>query len=125
MTQTAGIVIVYDGDCPVCSRYVTMIRLRQSVGNVALVNARDGGEHVQSVRALGLDLNEGMVAFYGGRVYHGADCVNLLAMLGSDSGVMNRAHSLMFKNASIARLSYPAMRFGRNTLLAILGRKKI
>jgi predicted DCC family thiol-disulfide oxidoreductase YuxK len=125
MAAASGIVIVYDGDCPVCSRYVTMVRLRESVGSVALVNARDGGEYVQNVRDLGLDLNEGMVAFYGGRVYHGADCVNLLAMLGSDSGIMNRAHSLLFKNASFARLSYPAMRFGRNTLLAILGRKRI
>jgi predicted DCC family thiol-disulfide oxidoreductase YuxK len=125
MALTLGIVIVYDGDCPVCSRYVTMIRLRESVGSVSLVNAREGGEHVQKVRDLGLDLNEGMVAFFGGRVYHGADCVNLLAMLGSDSGVMNRVHSLLFKNASFARLAYPAMRFGRNTLLTILGRTRI
>jgi predicted DCC family thiol-disulfide oxidoreductase YuxK len=125
METTSGIVIVYDGDCPVCSRYVTMIRLRESVGSVALINARDGGEYVQKVRDLGLDLNEGMVAFYGGRVYHGADCVNLLAMLGSDSGVMNQLHSLLFKNASVARLSYPAMRFGRNTLLTVLGRSRI
>ena len=35
--------LVYDGDCPFCSRYVQYLRLRQAAGPVRLVNAREGG----------------------------------------------------------------------------------
>jgi len=45
--------IVYDGDCPFCSRYVRLVRLRDAIGPVALVNARDGGELVDEIRAAG------------------------------------------------------------------------
>ena len=43
MTPTQRASIVYDGDCPFCSRYVKLVRLREALGSVDLVNARDGG----------------------------------------------------------------------------------
>ena len=43
--------IVYDGDCPFCARYVRFVRLRDTIGHVALVNARDGGALVDEIRA--------------------------------------------------------------------------
>jgi predicted DCC family thiol-disulfide oxidoreductase YuxK len=33
-------VIVYDGECPVCRKYVRLMGLRKAAGNVDLVNAR-------------------------------------------------------------------------------------
>ena len=39
----AGNWLVYDGDCPFCSRYVQLLRIREAVGPLRLVNARDGG----------------------------------------------------------------------------------
>ena len=35
--------IIYDGQCPFCSRYVRLVRLRDSLGQVELVDARNGG----------------------------------------------------------------------------------
>ena len=43
--------IVYDGDCPFCSRYVALVRLREAVGQVVLANARDGGPVVDGAAA--------------------------------------------------------------------------
>lgn len=123
--ESADAVIVYDGQCPVCSSYVRYLRIKESVGKVALINARDGGPEVEKVRAAGLDLNEGMVLEYGGRLYHGADCVHMLAMLGSNSGAFNRLNALMFKNPTAAKMLYPVMRAGRNLLLRLLGRRPI
>ena len=40
-----NLVLVYDDDCPVCSNYVQMLRIRESIGELKLVNARDGGNH--------------------------------------------------------------------------------
>ena len=118
-------VLVYDGQCPVCSSYVRYVRIKESVGKVALIDARDGGPYVKKIQAAGLDLNEGMVLSYGGHLYHGADCVHMLALLSSNSGAFNRLNALMFKSPGAAKLLYPVMRAGRNLLLRLLGRRPI
>jgi|SRR5690606_17817674 len=120
-----GLVLVYDGECPVCSTYVRYMRIRESVGDLTLINARDGGDWVQKIRAAGYDLDEGMVLVYGGRIYHGADCINMLALLSSSSGLFNRFNATIFRHKGLSRVLYPVLRFGRNTLLRLLGRKKL
>ena len=40
--------LVYDGDCPFCSAYVRFVRLRDAVGTVHLVDAREGGPVVDA-----------------------------------------------------------------------------
>jgi predicted DCC family thiol-disulfide oxidoreductase YuxK len=119
------LVLVYDGECPVCSSYVRYVRLRESVGRVSLINAREGGPWVERVRAAGLDLDEGMVLLYGGRFYHGADCIHMLALLSTNSGFFNRINSAIFRNAALSGVLYPVLRFGRNLLLRLLGRKPL
>jgi predicted DCC family thiol-disulfide oxidoreductase YuxK len=117
--------MVYDGDCPVCSRYVRLVRLRESVGDVRVVNARDGGPVVDEVVRRGLDLDEGMVLIHQGRFYHGADCVHMMAMLSSPSGLFNRVNAAVFRSPTLSRLLYPILRFGRNSLLKALGRSPL
>lgn len=118
-------VLVYDGACPVCSQYVRYVRIRESAGALLLVNARDGGPWVDRVVRAGLDLDEGMVLFYGGRGYHGVDCLHLLALLSTGSGLFNRLTALAFRQPTVARFSYPIMRAGRNLLLRLLRRPKL
>lgn len=117
-------ILVYDGECPVCSSYVTYIRLRKSVGRVKLVNARADAQWRQCITAEGFDLDEGMVLIFGGAKYHGADCVHMLALLSTRSGFFNQLNGLIFRRQRLARLIYPILRTGRNTLLRLLGRKK-
>jgi predicted DCC family thiol-disulfide oxidoreductase YuxK len=71
--------IVYDGQCPFCSRYVELVRLRESLGKVELIDARDGGPLVGAILVAGLDLDDGMVLKLDGRLYHGAECLHMLA----------------------------------------------
>jgi predicted DCC family thiol-disulfide oxidoreductase YuxK len=117
--------IVYDGDCPFCSRYVQLIRLRESLGPVRLVNARDGGPEVAEVREAGLDLNDGMVLKLDGRLYHGDECMHMLALLSTASGVFNRINAAVFSSPRAARMLYPVLRTGRNAALRLLGRGRI
>jgi predicted DCC family thiol-disulfide oxidoreductase YuxK len=125
VTEADELVLVYDGECPVCNAYVRYVRLKQSAGKVTLVNAREGGPWVERVREQGLDLDEGMVLIYGGRLYHGADCINRLALLSTPSGLFNRLNSWIFRSARLSALLYPALRCGRNTLLLMLRRKPL
>jgi predicted DCC family thiol-disulfide oxidoreductase YuxK len=117
--------LVYDGDCPFCSRYVQYLRLRQAAGPVRLVNAREGGPLVDELQRAGLDLDEGMVLKLGGRYYHGADCIHALALLSSGSDLFNRINAKLFRSPRLSRVLYPVLRAGRNTVLALLGRTKI
>ena len=118
-------VLVYDGECPVCSTYVRYVRIRESVGTITLIDAREGGPWVRRIQEEGLDLNEGMVLVYGNRIYHGADCIHMLALLSSPSGLFNRANAAIFRRPGLARVLYPVLRSGRNLLLRLLGRSKL
>ena len=119
------VVLVYDGGCPVCSAYVRYVRIKESAGGFLLVNARDGGPWVERVTQSGLNLDEGMVLFYGGRAYHGADCIHVLALMSTGSGVFNRLNAALFRHPRLARVLYPVLRAGRNLLLRILNRSRL
>ncbi len=105
--------IVYDGDCPFCSGYVALLRLREQY-DVRLVDARK--EPAVAAR-YGLDLNEGMIVELDGTVHHGARAMSLLARL---SGTRNPLRS-----ERVASAVYPFFRFGRNVALKVLGRSQI
>jgi predicted DCC family thiol-disulfide oxidoreductase YuxK len=125
MTVSDALVVIYDGACPFCSSYVRLVRLREAVGPVRLTNAREGGPEVEAARRAGLDLDTGMALIYGGRFYHGAECLTLLSALSSASGPLNRALARAFRDPRRARLLYPLLRLGRNAALWILRRGRL
>jgi predicted DCC family thiol-disulfide oxidoreductase YuxK len=120
-----GALIVYDGQCPFCSRYVRLIRLRRSLGQVELIDARKDGPAVAELRAAGLDLDEGMALKVGDRWYHGDECVHMLALLSTPSTLFNKLNGAVFRSRPAAKLLYPFLRSGRNLALKLLGRSKI
>lgn len=120
-----GAVIVYDGACPFCTRYARLVTLRQAVGPVTLLDARQGGPLVSRLAAEGYDLDEGMVLLYGGQTYHGGDCLHMLALLSGGGGAANRLWAAVFRRPGTARRLYPVLRAGRNAVLRLLGREKI
>jgi predicted DCC family thiol-disulfide oxidoreductase YuxK len=116
--------VVYDGQCPFCSRYVALLRLRDTLGRVELVNARDGGSLVDEIVAAGLDLDEGMALKMNGRLYHGDECIHRLALLSTPSTTFNRINRAIFRSKTMSRALYPVLRSGRNAILRMLGRPK-
>lgn len=120
-----GIRILYDGECPACSAYVRLVRLREAAGKVDLIDLRTAPDEVAKLKAKGLDVNEGFVVEVGEKQFHGADAVHAMTMLSSPSGLINRINFAIFRSPTAARLLYPALKAGRNALLAVLGRPKI
>lgn len=124
--MTAGdIWIVYDGDCPFCSAYTNLLRLRASAGRIHLINAREPHPIVGEIAAAGLDLDEGMVLKMDGRFFHGNECIHRLALLSTPSNTFNRVNRWVFRRRWLTRLLYPVLRSGRNLTLSILGFKKL
>ena len=120
-----GLVVIYDGECPFCSAYVRMLRLKEAAGPVTLIDARSRPDVTADMSNRGLDINQTMLAIYGGCCHAGDEAMTLLSLLSTSSGVLNRAMAGLFANPARARLLYPALRAGRGLALRLMGRRLI
>jgi predicted DCC family thiol-disulfide oxidoreductase YuxK len=118
-------IIIYDGDCIFCKNYVRLLRLREAVGRVELLNARSGDPRVARYWRLGYDLNEGMLFVYNGMIYHGAAAMHLLARLSSRCSSCNRFNSALFSSRAASEFLYPALKLGRRVTLFLRGKKPL
>jgi predicted DCC family thiol-disulfide oxidoreductase YuxK len=121
LTPDSRIVVVYDGDCPLCSTYISVTRLSKAVGRPTLVNARERPELVRALAENGVNLDAGMAVYYEGRLYVGSDAVHLLALLTTPIDLANRLAAAVLRRESLARGLYPFFRAGRNFLLKLKG----
>ena len=117
--------VVYDGECPFCSSYVRLYRLREVAGRVHLVDAREPHPVLDEVRARGFNLDEGMVVKAAGHFYHGAEAMQILAILGAGAGLFNALNRAIFRHPRLARALYPWMVRGRLATLRLLGRRPL
>lgn len=102
-----------------------MVRIREAVGELVLVNARDAHPVMDEITARGWDIDQGMVLKVGERLYYGADAIHALALMSTRSGFFNRLNHAMFRSARAAAVFYPPLRAGRNLLLKALRRTRI
>ena len=117
--------LVYDGECPLCRRYVTKLRLQESVGPVELVSARDPHPVVHQLMQAGYNLDEGIVFINGDKVYSGDEGMTRLALLPTRVGAFNRLSAAIFRSSRISAIVYPVFRVGRLLLLRIIGRERL
>lgn len=117
--------IIYDGECPFCASYVGMLRLRENIKDIQLIDARDAAQSVQAMQERGMDINDGMLVIYKDEIYYGPDAMNILSLLTSENAFFNRVIAFFFRSKWSSRTLYPVCRFFRNIALAVLGRKKI
>ncbi|RJG05271.1 DUF393 domain-containing protein [Noviherbaspirillum cavernae] len=120
-----GNYILYDGDCPFCSNFVKLVRLKKAVGPVTLLNMRENTDLASHYRRKGYNLDQGMLLHLGGEDYWGADCMNRIALLSSDSDVFNKLNAVVFRHKRLSKLIYPLLRAGRNVTLWLMGRGRI
>ena len=113
--------LVYDGECPVCRTYCRHARIRETVGDLRLVDARQPGPLMDEITAAGLDVDQGMVLKFRDVVFYGADAIHMLSLLGTRSDRFNRACFRLFGNRRVERILYPVCRTSRNLLLKLLG----
>lgn len=117
--------IYYDGDCPFCSSYIKMIRLRERVGPVRLINLREDQGGRERFALEGIDLDKGMVVEYKGEVFHGARAIHLLARQSMPVGMFGYFNLVAFYFRWIAVFLYPIFRLCRNATLIILSRSTL
>lgn len=119
------IVLIYDKECPVCDNYCQVVRIRESVGRLVIVNARQDSELMRELTGLGLDIDQGMVLKMGNQLYFGADAIHALALISSRSGLFNKLNYYIFRSRTVSAWLYPVLRSCRNLLLRFKGVSKI
>ena len=113
-----SLLIIYDGACPFCSSYVSLLRLRSHFA-VELLSARSADSRIAHYRDLGYRLDDGMLAVLDGQVSAGADAMYLLASLSEPRGVLNRLQRAVFSIRGLSRCLYPWLRAGRGLVLRL------
>jgi len=119
------IFLVYDKECPACDNYCRVIRIRESVGKLTIIDARQNSRVMKEITEDGLDIDQGMVLKMGGQLYYGSDAIHALALISSNAGIFNRLNYWMFKSKRVSYVLYPVLRLMRNLLLKMLGKTKI
>ncbi len=117
--------IYYDGECPFCQRYISLLRLKETAGPVTLYDLREHSEEKDRLIEKGYDLDLGMVIDMDGRLIGGSDAVNHLAMLSTPSTLFNKINKWIMSTGFLATLLYPFLRAGRWLTLFVMGRKQI
>ena len=117
--------LLYDGECPFCTQYVKLLRIREAVGPIDLIDARQSGPEYALARAKGFDIDAGMLLHHKGVFHHGDGALHMLAALSTPLGPFNRAMGWLFGSPARARMAYPWLRGGRNLVLRALGRKPL
>ena len=112
------LLILYDGACPFCTAYVSLLRLRESM-QVELLSARSTDKRIDEFLALGYRLDDGMLVWIDGLVYVGADAMHQLAILSNQHDLLNRMQRFVFSRKWLAHVLYPFLRFGRRLVLLI------
>jgi predicted DCC family thiol-disulfide oxidoreductase YuxK len=119
------ILLVYDKECPVCDAYCQVVRIRESVGDLRIVNARESSDVMKEITDMGLDIDQGMVVKMEGQIYYGSDAIHALSLISSRSGVFNRLNYWIFRSERGSQFLYPLLRAFRNLLLKFLGKTRI
>ena len=112
------LLIVYDGACPFCTAYVSLVRLRESM-RVELLSARSADERIDEFLALGYRLDDGVLVQIDGLIYVGADAMHQLAIISNQHGMLNQMQRFVFSRKWLAHLLYPLLRLGRRLVLLI------
>jgi predicted DCC family thiol-disulfide oxidoreductase YuxK len=122
---SAGVLIIYDGDCIFCNAYTKRLHLKQSVGEVELLSARSGDARILHYAQCGYDLEEGMLVVTQNEVHAGPAAMHWLALHTSQSGFFDAMQGFIFKRRWLAFGLYPLLKLGRRVWLALRGRSRI
>lgn len=123
--ETNEIILVYDKECPACDMYCNIVRIREDIGELKIIDAREASGVRDEITRLGWDIDQGMVAKIGKKLYYGDEAIHALSLLSSRSGVFNRLNYWIFKSPKRSAILYPLLKYCRNVLLKLLRKTKI
>ncbi len=124
-TLKRGDFLLYDGECPVCSRYVLWTNIRNKNPDIALLDARQQPELVAALRTEGIEINNSMFLQVDGRRFVGAAAMAIINIYMPQNTLPQRILRSLTSTQLLFKTIYPGLVLGRKLLLALLGRQQI
>ena len=125
MKKSSSVKIVYDGECPFCSNFVSLANLRKLGYEVTLVNAREDDNEIVRDVAKKYDLDDGMVVLIGEKVLYGSMAAHFLSTGFDIKNPVAFLYSIMLSNRLVSRCIYPLLVRGRKIYFKLLGKPLI
>ena len=115
------LILYYDGDCPICSRYRDYVAIRQAY-DLDLRDARQHLAEVAQLHAEGFDINSGMILVTPDGTMQGANAVVAMRAFTRGRGPGDAMFRMLLKAPWLVRFGYPFARGLRHLLLKATGR---
>jgi predicted DCC family thiol-disulfide oxidoreductase YuxK len=125
MDTDSALFIIYDGDCPFCSAYAKMLRLRETFGAVQLISARSDDPVIQEIQKQGIQTDKGIVVKWQGSFLQADEAMHFLAMASTSSSLLLKINQWLFRSPQFTNRIYPYLYAARNLSLILLGRKRL
>lgn len=127
MQKEKEVWFIYDGKCPICNGAANAFMIKKALGNLNLIDARTQKNHpiMIEIKNLGLNIDEGMAIKFQNIIYHGADALHIMALIGTNSNFFNKLNCFLFRSKFLSKLCYPSLKSIRNLVLYSKGIKKI
>ena len=119
------VTIVYDGECPFCSDFVSLNRLKEHGYTVKIINARDTKNSVVIDLRKNFDIDKGMIVIHGEKVLYGSSAARFISSFNSYGILRASLYRLMLANQKIANILYPVLVFLRKLYFRLVGKKFI
>lgn len=113
-----SLLIVYDGACPFCTAYVSLVKLREHFA-VELLSARSADTRIDAFLRDGYRLDTGLLLKTDHAVYLGAEAMYQLAKISTGEDMLNRTQRILCSRQWLSTLLYPVLRFLRRCVLVI------
>lgn len=119
LKEKLGVWFIYDGDCPICTHAAEALRIKEKYGSLTVLDARENKDHllIDEIKKRKLDLDEGMVIYVDGQLYHGKEALKFMARHGEANNPFMFFFKGLFWSDTLSQLMYPWMRGVRNWLL--------
>ena len=117
--------LVYDGDCPFCSRYVSICACARRPGKLHAGQRARGWAAGRRAAARRPRPRRGHGAQAGRPLLPWRRLHPCARPAEQRLGLFNRINAQVFRSPQLSRVLYPVLRAGRNAVLRLLGRTKI
>lgn len=120
-----GDFLIYDGDCPVCTRYVAWTALQSTYPGIELIDARAAPELVRALRREGIEINDTYLLQLGGTRLVGPAAMARISELMQPQTFGQSLLKSLTRSRRLMTPVYPWLVLLRKALLWIIGRDQI
>jgi len=118
------IVIYYDGDCPYCKSYKSIINIRKKY-SVEINNAREHLDEINELKDKGFHIEDGILLIFRNKIYQGSEALKFIDQVNNNSTTKSILYSFLINTLFFESLIYPLIKQIRIITLYALGKKRI